>query len=313
MTPSPAYLSYCFEDLVDTVDQVISYGDTYTTFALIGAPSWVSIDTSSGHIQFDPSSVDLPTDLLGSHTFVISASDGGDPVFFTFTIIVEPCYELNSDSVSFCTNDSPKTFQFGVEGETTTDYILLTTIPGLSLSSGGLLTYDSSLYINTDIEISYKIGDTTYTKTVHLYADACVIIEPQQTELCEEDLLQIVWRNAQGGNESFCFVYDKTFSVKQEKDIRYKNASREQRFLSRGEVWDYVEVINQMIPSAYVDKIRSLKDSIQAWVASNISNEETYIAIIIDPNEFIIHEVKAQYANLSFKFKYAKNKLIQRQ
>lgn len=310
---TPTYAKVCYEDAIaNDYEQIIVYGSgSYSTFALVGAPAWVTINSTNGRVAFDKDNIDAAS--IGVWTFTITYLDGAEVAEDQFTLVIEKCVKLNSTSISFCSNESPKTFQFGVEGKTASAFTMDETITGLSLSSGGLLTQSGTGYLDLDITVNYTVDGDNYTETVHITSDNCVADAPAEVEMCETDLKQIVWKNDLGGNESFCFVQDKTYFVKQEKDIRYKNSSREQRFASRGDVWDYVEVLNQQVPSVYIDKIRSLRDSIQAWVADDVADAASYTAIILDPGDFIISQAGEQYFSLSFKFKYAKNKLIQRQ
>lgn len=291
-----------------------TYAVGAASFTVIDAPSWVSINSGTGQITVTPPAP------VGVYKFQIKYSitigEVTTDYYEEFTIVIDEGSKLNATSFQVCQDVDGFSFQLGVEGKTISGCSLSAGPEQITVSDSGLITIidiaDLDMGDNT-YTIEYSDGFDTFTQEITITKIACPDATPDTFNDCGPDEIRIVWRNTLGGDEVYYFNQQKSYLVEQDKGSTFVSSDNELKYQSRENIYDGTELIMQLIPKSHANRIRSLRDSIQAWVAPNIDDVDTWIPIIVDSESFTLYDTIEPLINLSFKFRYAKPKLIQNQ
>jgi hypothetical protein len=287
-----------------------------STFSIIDAPSWVSIDPVTGEIDIDNALA-----VKGVYKFLVKYSITVGEVttdyYEEFTIVIDDRSQLNATTFTVCAGADGYTFKLDIQNPLFTIQDCENTGDAtITITDDGIVTIPSVAELATGdntYTIEYSNGFDTFSQTITITKIACPAASLDVFDECGPDPLRIVWRNTLGGDEVYYFNQNKAYSVEQDKGNTFKTSDRELRYQSRGDVYDAVEIITQQIPRSHVAKIRSLRDSIQAWVAPNIDTPSTWIPIILDSGSFNTWDTIEPLNTVTLKFRYAKEKLIQNQ
>lgn len=296
-------LTYCYtlsgEELVQP-----EYPEGASTFSVISPFTWVSVAVD-GEVTLDISAL-----VVGEYMVVISY--GGEvPGTIEIFVTIEDCEPILLESTfSFCRNSgdySQQLYPIGVSGT----FALVAPITGVILSSTGLLTIDTDVIGTSVFDIDITIDGEPFTIVMNILACATPSTDPL-TE-CNLDPIGIVWINQEGGRQSYWFNQPKEYEIGQSGGQTWINSDKEKRYLNRGRV-EYGVLVNQdFIPELHVTSINSLKNSIQAWVCTDINDRATYRSIILNEDTWIFKRTNDRFFRLSFELKYSIAKTIQRQ
>lgn len=292
----------------DSVNVIFDFPAGATIFSIKNPITGISISSETGVVTINFTTF---TDL-GSFILIIEFTVGGVVTIITEEIIIVDCSNkpLVTD-YNICIDGEYATQILFSNGATYSNVKLLEAVEGVTVSPTGLLSIATD-GVEIPIVIGIKYGDGLGAEITITVVDC---LEPDDIDLteCEKDSLCIVWINQEGGRQSYYFNQPKEFGISQSGGKSYKNKAKENRYFTRGNVGYGVAITQQFVPNEFVQSINSLKNAIQAWVCSNIANEATYKAIIIDEDSWVYNRTTDRYHTLSFNFDYAINKVIQKQ
>lgn len=293
----------------DTTPIVIDLPAGQTDIELLNNIPGLSIDGETGVIT-----IDWDIFVLGTFTILIGYTLGGEDFVFTLELTVVDCTPKPIvKKYDLCIGSSYNLQILFSDGNTYSDVALGNEeYIGVSVTSTGLLTIESDGIGEEPftIIVNYNEG---LSEEITINPISCLVPEELTTTECERDGIGISWVNQEGGRQSFYFNQPKEFGIAQSGGEEYKNTSREKRYYTRGEVEDTVNITQQFIPIEFVTSINSLKNSIQAWAFTDINTSSTYKSIIIDEDTWIFKRTNDRYYTLSFRFRYSKAKVIQKQ
>lgn len=315
MTPSSVITFIDNNDFPAPFPLSPTYEAGASDFAMIGAPSWMSINSSTGAISVTGGSASKGVYRVVI-TYKVTVGETSADKFVEFVLIIDDHSVLNSDTFTVCEGSEEYQIQLALKDPAYTmqDVEFTETYSDITISETGLVTIQSGMPTGPSVfSIRYNDGFDTFTKTFTINIVPCAAVSANTYTDCGPDEIRIVWRNPLGGEEVYYFNQQKAYSVVQENGSTYINQSRELRHLNRGDVYDEVQLIHQLVPKEHVKKMRSLRDSIQAWVAPNIDDVTTWKAIIIDQDNFPTFNTSEPLNNVIITFRYAKPKLIQKQ
>ncbi len=286
------------------------YPSGASTFSLVNTFSWLTINAGTGELEID-------LELLAVGVYVVlvryNLTEGGTAQSEFKFAVIDCAEQFQQNSFTVCQNTESYSFQLlQPNGEVYNDYALVAPLTGVSINSTGLLTIDSDNIAAgaTSATVSFNGGDTF---EVFFYSIACAGISTAAFTECERDSTCIVWVNQEGGRQSYYFNQVKEFKVTQTGSKQWVNSSKEKRSFTKGTVEDAVVVNQEFLPEAHLLAMTSLKNSIQAWVASNISDEATYKSIYLEEDSWTVRKSNSRFFSVSFMFKYSIARLIQKQ
>lgn len=126
----------------------------------------------------------------------------------------------------------------------------------------------------------------------------------------DNGLTNIVWLNREGGYQNYIFRGVKTIEVKGGSGKAYKKDFIS-KWSSREGVYNGKIVSTSNIEQSHVDYLDSLRYSIQAWEWDDVA--ATFQEILIAPDDFTKYTTKQKLFDVSIRFIYAHELLIQTQ
>jgi hypothetical protein len=283
------------------------YGEESTGFSIVSGFVWTTIDETMGEISIDAGEV-----VAGDYVILVKYTQGGQDVTMSITIELEDCAKtLLESEASYCTLSGLYTLQLYLSDGTTTGFNSDDIPDEVTLSSSGLLTVNALGMTAGVYNFTIEVDSVEYPFSLTILACAA----PPTNELidCDKDPIGIVWVNQEGGRQSYWFNQPKEFEINQADGKTYINSDREKRYFSRGRVEYGVNIRQEFIPLLHLDSINSLKNSIQAWTCTNITDLSTYKSIIIDEDTWVFRRTADRFYTIEFSFKFSKAKVIQRQ
>jgi hypothetical protein len=292
----------------DTTPIVIDLPDGATDISIINAIPGLTINGETGNIT-----INWDVFRIGIYNILIGYTLGGVDFVFPFQLIVVDCTPKPIvTTYNLCVGE---TYNFQIlfsNGNTYTNVAIPSEVTGVSVTSTGMLTIISDGIGEEPVIVGLRYG-TDLTQDITINPLICLPPTEITVTECERDSIGISWVNQEGGRQSFYFNQPKEFGIAQSGGEEYKNTSREKRYYTRGEVEDAVNITQQFIPIEFVTSINSLKNSIQAWASTDINDNTTHKSIIIDEDTWIFKRTNDRYYTLSFRFRYSKSKVIQKQ
>jgi hypothetical protein len=298
---------YCIDGEFTFDPDYIAGGNTFVK--AIG-PSWVTIDSGTGEVSIDTNSV-----TVGVYSLLITYSYGeGQTGKFTEEIAVEDCAVVPMQpTISVCegqNTDYPIILSDGLPHSGFEIVSVSPTNEFITISGSGVLGIESDVNVGTYvIEISYSGGENF---EITLNVVACSTPTTAIAD-CPLDPIGIVWVNQEGGRQSYWFNQPKSYSIEQQGGETWKNTDLEQRWFNKGIVSEVTSVEQQFIPEGHLSSINSLKNSIQAWICTDISNASTYKSILIEEDSWVWKKTLSRFYTLAFTFRLSNAKLIQKQ
>ena len=322
---TPNEVEYCNTNTGSKVLS-ITYPSGASTFSLIDVPVLAgtpiaTINSSTGVITFNFHSIVGLSITPGIYEFIVRYNIPSSIYSQNerFTLKVKRCNALNKNIFYVCK-------------QVTTNKILKIRSELGNFSSCSIVEGSDAVFTAVNSE-----GDVTYTpettpavgsKTLNLqytingYSEISIItlniidcVQPSVStyEECVKDPIRIVWLNNNGGWDNYLFSQDKSYEVDQEGATRFFNSNNELKHASRGRVYNVVECINDQLPISHIDKIKSLRNSIQAYVLTSESDYSEAYPIYIDQANFKTYETANQLHSANFRFMFAKPLTIQEQ
>jgi hypothetical protein len=283
------------------------YGEESTGFSIVSGFTWTTIDETTGEI-----SVDATEAFEGDFVILVKYTQGGNDITISITIELEDCAKtLLENSFAYCTGSGTYTQQIYLSDGTITGYTIDDPTEGVSITTGGLMTINTTAMGVGVNNMNIVVGGISYPFTVTILTCAPPSTSPIID--CVKDPIGIVWVNQEGGRQSYWFNQPKEFEINQADGKTYINTNKEKRYFSRGRVEYGVNIEQNFIPLLHLDSMNSLKNSIQAWVCTNITDLSTYKSIIIDEDTWVFRRTADRFFTIEFSFKFSKAKVIQRQ
>jgi hypothetical protein len=295
-------LTYCFGGGTEEVTP--EYPVDASGFSVLDGTAWLTVD-GVGLVSIDVHSL-----VIGEYVAWISYS-GETPGFIQLIITIEDCTDyIIENEFSYCVDSGTYEQQLNAVGAVG-EYLLTAPITGITLSTSGLLTINTSLISISSFSVPFTIDGAEFSVSISIID--CP--SPTVSELtdCELDPAGIVWVNQEGGRQSYWFNQPKEYQIDQSGGQTWINSDKEKRYLTRGRVEYGLLVQQNFIPIEHVTSINSLKNSIQAWICTNIGDASTYQSIILNEDTWIFKRTNDRFYSLSFEFKYSIAKTIQRQ
>jgi len=298
---------YCKDGIFTFDPDYISGGSSFVKS--IG-PSWISVNGTTGEVSVDSNSV-----VVGIYSLIISYSYGeGQTGTITEEIAIEDCVVVPlQTSISVCENEGIVYPIILSDGLPHTGFAIVSVTPAndfISISGSGELTIVSDLPVGTHtLNISYNEG-TNFS--IEIEVVSCTTSTTSMSD-CALDPLGIVWVNQEGGRQSYWFNQPKAYKIEQQAGETWKNTDQEQRWFNKGIVSEVTSVDQQFIPEGHLSSINSLKNCIQAWICTDIADENTYQSILIDEDSWTWKKTLSRFYTLSFTFRLSKSKVIQKQ
>jgi hypothetical protein len=283
-----------------------SYPGSATDFVLVNNPDGVSIETD-GRIALSD------TVVFGDYYLIINYTigEGGPAGQMIVYLSVKECEErLYKTSYTICKSGS-QTIKLAGSGTLGTPDFGEHSIEVTETSDNVFSIDTSSMTLNQVYEIAITVDGVS--KSFTLKAINCTTSSLLSVADCENEPLQVIWKNRAGGWNNYWLMQDKGYSVDQEEGKTYINLNDEKKWTSRGNIYDVVEINNQLVPKSHVDLVRSLKDSIQAYIGTDLNDPLTFVPIILDEESFSLYKTGEEFYSFSFNFKYAKKRKVQLQ
>lgn len=290
----------------EVYDFTPTFPEGATGFTLGNNPSGTTIE-GSGRVVLDE------TVVVGEYYIVVNYTigEGGPAQSKLIYLVVKDCEpELFKTSYVICKSGSQSITIAGSGTLGTPDFG--------EHSIEVTETADNVYSINTNTMTLNEVYEVIVTvdgapKTFTLKAINCAASSLLTLSDCENEPLQVIWKNRAGGWNNYWLLQDKGYAVEQSEGKTYITIADEKKWTSRGNIYDVVEITNQMVPKSHVDFIRSLKDSIQAYIGSDLADPSTFVPIIIDEESFSLYQTGDEFYSFSFNFKYAKKRKVQNQ
>ena len=286
------------------------YPEGASSFTLIDAPAQASVNSTTGVITI--------TALIsvGVYEFVVSyLNETLTQESLYVKLFVNNCGKLSKTDFITCQgNEEPVFFQLTNEAGTTHTFAKFDGDDEITINSSGLITFTYSGTGVKGASITYKIGSTDYFVLISVTMIDCDPITNQQYVECPTNPVCIAWLNNKGGWDSYYFAQTKAYSVDQSDAIEYINYLEENRYATRGNVYEGIECLNNLIPLDHIDRIKSLRNSIQAYImVPNDADGYDFTPIKVEQGKFTTYQTSQEFYSLSFKFIYAKALKIQTQ
>lgn len=231
-------------------------------------------------------------------------------------IIVQGCLSMPYKlSYEFCINSGNQTRTIKLDKSNPTNFIKTSVEAWSSISSNGVLTINTShesISLNTVYNIVFTADSIAYTIQVVMRNCASPTLK-SRTDCADDNSFAIVWINQAGGRSSYWFNQNKVYELRISDGKTFINESQELRYASRGEVYDAIDVSQQLIPIQDSELIKTLLCSIQAWRTNNIGDISKWVPIIIDESSTKLVDLSSEFQSVSFSLRDAKAKQIQKQ
>lgn len=293
-------VSYCN---TDAGEKTITpdYPSGSETFELISAFDWALI-REDGDVEIDTTGL-----AVGTYKIQVDYGSG----LIEIIINIEDCEpDILESTFAYCINSGEFSQQLYVENASGT-WSLTTPETGVELSSSGMLTIDTTMIGVGLYDLEVNVGSDSFPLQIQIVG--CTTPSTQETTECKLDSIGIVWVNQEGGRQSYWFNQPKEFEVEQSGGQTWINSDKEKRYLGRGRVDYGVQITQEFLPIEHLESINSLKNSIQAWVCTDVEDNSTYQSIIINEDSWLIRKTTDRFFRANFDFKYSKAKVIQRQ
>jgi hypothetical protein len=124
----------------------------------------------------------------------------------------------------------------------------------------------------------------------------------------------LVWLNREGGYSAFTFSGKTTFEVEIPEGIRFNRSDYITRWASRNGVYNAEIVTTGNIPKESLDLLASLKYSTQVYLIENVGTlQQTQIPVLIEADDFVKRKTGDKLFDVSVKFIYAQELVMQSQ
>lgn len=171
-----------------------------------------------------------------------------------------------------------------------------------------------TLQVNT-LGFTYKcivtdqLGETAEDTVT---TSACPIPTPDTTAYsnCCDNQTNIFWLNRTGGFENYIFTGVKTFEV-DGGDSKSFITDKVLKYSEKTKIYNGKIVTTSSVPKSHVDKLDSLRQSIQAWEYDETTL--TFTEIILDTTSYEKYTTKKKIFDVAIRYLYAEEITIQRQ
>lgn len=297
--------SVCISNLTDVF--IPTYPDGAGSFSLLSGNTFIIVDSGTGEV-----SIDLSEAIVGEYVVLVEYIIESDKFILEIELTINDCENyLLEDSFSYCTGSGTFTSQLYLNEPIAGTWALVDPVEGVSITTGGVLSVNTALPSVGSYTETVTIGGETFGITIQILACASPSVSPLTD--CPLDPIGIVWVNQDGGRQSYWFNQPKEYDIEQNGGTTWINSNREKRYLQRGRVENGVRVSQQFVPAEHVDSLSSLKNAIQAWTCTSITNASTYRSIIIDEDSWVVKRTLDRFYLVEFTFKYSIEKVIQKQ
>lgn len=277
-------------------------------FSLVNNPTGVTINASTGQVS-------IGTVVKGEYFIVVKYRvplGEGEYTYYSDVInllSIDCTTKLNKSSYVFCHGGPVSITLSGTSSISAINSSYAWATDG----GGGVVEINSGeMVVGTTYTIEAVFTDGT-RRNFTIKAIDCDASNYLPVTFCEKDALQVVWKNRAGGWNNYWLIQDKLYSVDQEEGKSFMNINEEELWNSRNNIFDFVEINDLQVPKQNVQLIRSLRDSIQAYIATDIAAPLTYMPIKLDAKSFNLYQSSQEYFSYSFRFKYAKRRKVQQQ
>lgn len=277
-----------------------------TGFTLGNNPAGTSIN-GSGRVSIED------TVILGDYYIIVNYSigEGGPSQSKLIYLVIKDCEpELYKTSYVICKSGN-QTIRLAGSGTLGTPDFGEYSIEATETADNVYSIDTNTMSLNEVYEIVVTVDGVA--KTFTLKAINCAASSVQNVNDCEKSPIQVVWKNRAGGWNNYWFIQDKQYSVDQSEGKTYITKDDEKKWTTRGDIYDAVTVEQKQIPKSHVDFVRSLRDSIQAYVATDITNPATFVPIMLEEESFNLYSISDEFFGVTFKFTYAKKRKVQLQ
>lgn len=286
----------------------VSYPSGAENFSIVSPVTGISINATNGRVSI------ANTLTLGWYSIIVLYEIPGETVTQYEAIVnvwVKDCAkDLDKTVFEFCNGETAILTLSSAGTIGTPDFVSVSI--GYTLIETNKYELDlSGIALNDLVAVSVTVDGEN--KEFSVRKIDCNANNQISLTDCPNDPLQVVWKNRAGGWNNFWLMQDKGYAVDQSGGKSYINVNDEKRWTSRGDIYDVVEINNQLVPKTHVDLVRSLRDSIQAYIATDIEDPETFVPIIIDEQGFSLYATGDEFYSFSFRFKYAKKRKVQQQ
>jgi hypothetical protein len=179
-------------------------------------------------------------------------------------------------------------------------------------------TYDTWWLFSPPAEenTSYKLSWTAYNKdgTTDEYIVELIMLDYCIVEIdnCGKSKV-LTWLNREGGWSYFSFSGVRTFEVKIPQGKTFQNADYIQRYHSRPDVYQGMQLTTGPIPEQALELLESLKYSVQAYMIEEGTPQPVYIPIVIQDGDFTKRKTSDKRFDVTVKFIFAEQVQIQTQ
>lgn len=162
----------------------------------------------------------------------------------------------------------------------------------------------------------YRFSWTAYNKdgTTDEYIVELIMLDYCTVEIdnCGKSKV-LTWLNREGGWSYFSFSGVRTFEVKIPQGKTFQNADYIQRYHSRPDVYQGMQLTTGPIPEHALELLESLKYSVQAYMIEEGTPQPVYIPIVIQDGDFTKRKTSDKRFDVTVKFIFAEQVQIQTQ
>lgn len=139
------------------------------------------------------------------------------------------------------------------------------------------------------------------------------------TDGCCDGGTNIWWLNREGGYENYTFTGKKvTFELSEGDSSSYKTQALESKYSELNNIYKAIILNTGDIPKSHLEKLASLRDSIQSWIYSETlplyyDTKDRFTEIKVDRQSFVLNDTKERIVQRTIRVLVAKEKVIQTQ
>lgn len=301
---------YVMQATIDMVQRIDCVNDV-----AIGSPISVGVSPSNGVYNEEEQKIyvtnigDDTISIIDCNTKAVikTATVGDDPFGVDYCSVNKTVYLTNNTDntvqevfLRYSEDGKPFTYQWYLLVGMSYFPIASATNPTLQVNTLGF-TYKC---IVTD-QLGETAEDTVTTS-------ACPIPTPDTTPYsnCCDNQTNIFWLNRTGGFENYIFTGVKTFEV-DGGDSKSFITDKVLKYSEKTKIYNGKIVTTSSVPKSHVDKLDSLRQSIQAWEYDETTL--TFTEIILDTTSYEKYTTKKKIFDVAIRYLYAEEITIQRQ
>lgn len=329
ITPNNIIINNSYTSNGPTFTQAVTYPATANTFSLVAVPAVVSHLKNDNTVHTYSSSTPLATINATTGVLTIKAANPGayeflvkykiGSQFYTelFTVVVNDYVGLSKSTFVVCVNEDKTDCQLSTENGLGVTWSKLSGATQIEVTSGGVLTYTPEEGETANAKtcvVNYSVGGVGVRRTVTLNMIVCTELQVSQFTECPKEPITIVWLNSNtGARDSYMFSQTKSYEVSQKDAIQFINSNNELRYADRGDVYNIIEVTNQLIPKEHINKIGEMMDSLQCYIMDIVDDAPVFTPVLIEQGNYKKYFTEQEAKEISFKMLYAVKKTIQAQ